>query len=65
MFYGGNVVRVLLHFFFHCRSFSPFLSPPYKIFMLFFKQKNYQKIISRSRSLSPSISVLQTRGHNK
>ena len=22
-FYGGNVVRVIVHFFFHCRSFSP------------------------------------------
>ena len=22
-FYGGNVERVLIHFFFHCRSFSP------------------------------------------
>ena len=22
-FYGGNIVRVLVHFFLHCRSFSP------------------------------------------
>ena len=22
-FYGGNVPRFLVHFFFHCRSFSP------------------------------------------
>ena len=24
VFYGGNVVRVLVHFF-HCRSFSPYI----------------------------------------
>ena len=45
--YGGNVVRVLIHYLFHCRSFSPlsryhfsFFPRPYKIFMLFFQQKN-------------------------
>ena len=48
-FNGGNVERVLVHFFLHCpRSFSPcigdryhflFCHHCYKIFMLFFQQK--------------------------
>ena len=45
-FYGGNVVRVLVPFFFHCRSFSPWwplafliFSPPLQNFMLFFQEK--------------------------
>ena len=46
--YGGYVVRVLAHFFFHCRSFSPciggryhflFSHCSYKIVMLFLYQK--------------------------
>ena len=66
-FYGGNVVRVLVHFF-HCRSFSPcigcrshfsFCHRRYKIFMSFFQQKNVSPLffISRSRSLSPFLSL--------
>ena len=58
MFYGGNVVCV------HCRSFSPYIvatsifsfcHPRYKIFMLFFQQKNvsFSFFISRSKSLLP------------
>ena len=48
-FYGGNVVRVLVHFFFYCHSLSSciggcnlflFCHRRYKIFMLFFQQKN-------------------------
>ena len=64
-FYGGNAIRVLVHFVFHCRPFSPciggrqhfsFCHHRYKIFMLFFQQKKCLLclfFISRSRSLSP------------
>ena len=31
-FYGGNVLRVLVHFFFHCRSFSPWWPLEFLIF---------------------------------
>ena len=66
-FNGGNVVRVLVHFF-HCRSFSPciggrshfsFCHRRYKIFMSFFQQKNVSPLffISRCRSLSPFLSL--------
>ena len=44
--FGGNVVRVLVHSFFHCRSVSSWwppafliFSPPLPNFMLFFQQK--------------------------
>ena len=59
LFYGGNVVRVLVHFFFNCRSFSPCIGGRkhchrrYKIFMLFFQQKN----VSLAFYLSLYISV--------
>ena len=48
-FYGGNVVRVLVHRFFYCHSLSSciggrylflFCHRSYKIFMLFLQQKN-------------------------
>ena len=48
-FFGGNVVCVLVHFLFHFCSFSPCIGGRqnsscchhrYKIFMLFFQQKN-------------------------
>ena len=60
-FYGGDVLLFLVHFFFHCRSFSPctggrqhflFCHHRDKIFMLFFQQK-----MSRSRSLQIKIKI--------
>ena len=64
--YRGNVVRVLIHYFFHCRSFSPlsrhhfsFSHRRYKIFMLFFQQKMFPLLfISHPSSLPlfPSLS---------
>ena len=39
-FYGRNFVYVLLFTFFHCRLFSPCIHRRYKIFILFFQQKN-------------------------
>ena len=67
-FYGGNVVRVLVHFFFYCHSLSSciggrylflFCHRSYKIFMLFFQQKKclLRFFLSRSRSLSPFLSL--------
>ena len=59
LFYGGNIVRVFVHFF-DGLSFSPwwplafliFPSAATKIFMLFFQQKNFpQYFISRSSCL--------------
>ena len=63
-FYGGNVVRVLVHFFFYCHSLSSciggrylflFCHRRYKIFMLFFQQKNVSFVFSPSRSRSLSL----------
>ena len=63
LFYGGNVVRILVNSFFHCRSLSPciggrqhfsFCDRRYKIIMLFFQQKISPLFsISHSRSLPP------------
>ena len=67
-FYGGNVVRVPVHFFSLPLIFTLhwwplaflILSPPlHKIFMLFFQQKKclLRFFISRSKSLSPFFSL--------
>ena len=60
MFYGGNIVRGLVHFFWLpliftllAASISYFPNRRYKIFMLFFQQKNFPlSFISRSSCLS-------------
>ena len=67
-FFGGNVVHVLVHFFFTAAHFHiggrylfPFCHHRYNIFMLFFQPKNisffFFFLISRSRSLSPFCSL--------
>ena len=39
-FYGGNVGRVLVHFFFHCRSFSPWWLLASRRYQISFCSKN-------------------------
>ena len=58
-FYKGNVVRVLVPFFFHCGSFSPwwplvflFFSPQRQIFHVVLPTKNVLRFLCRSSSLS-------------
>ena len=70
MFYGGNVARFLVHFFFHCRSFSPYIGGclhfsfcyrRYKIFMLFFQQKNVSFVFYLSLQISVTLFLVELR----
>ena len=70
--YGGYVVRVLAHFFFHCRSFSPciggryhflFSHCSYKIVMLFLYQKNVSFVVYLSLSISVALFLVKLRLH--
>ena len=70
MFYGGNVACFLVHSFFHCCSFSPYIGGClhfsfcyrcYKIFMLFFQQKNVSFVFYLSLQISVTLFLVELR----